>query len=147
MPVVSHTSTSRLALPTAQENAHFAGWIEAAALEPPLHRLFGRVMSARGWNSPRTKVGPDELVALTRAHSPGRANQLAWKIRRRANAILSPYGLKVANATVFRALVLGGTRVGKLATGRPRKPPAVSSAATRSSSRTWSGAGCRSSPG
>ncbi len=70
--------------------ARFGGWLNAATSNlPAVRKMVERTQSSRGINSDYTYCNLWEVVA--RFPSPGNLERLLWKVRRRAEAILSAY--------------------------------------------------------
>jgi len=66
-----------------------AGWLRAAAKLPGVTRMLGRTQSPNGMGSPYTTVNLWDFVAKN--PSPGRLERQLWKVRRRAQKILSAW--------------------------------------------------------
>lgn len=102
-----------------EQTARICGWVQAVATRPECHRtlvrMLGRLGSPRGMNSPANNLAYDDLTVIAGHYSPGAANRIAAKVVRRADQILSPYGLRVSWTSIREVLRDGGRRVGKMA--------------------------------
>lgn len=97
-----------------EETARFCGWIRAAATSPVLVRVLKENTTPNGMGSPYTRLDPWELAK--RHPSPGRAGRFLVQVRRRANQILKPYGLRVSWVALGDMMLKGSIRsVGKAA--------------------------------
>ena len=94
--------------------ARFAGWLKKVAELPGFVRLIERTTSPRGMNSPYTELWLYSL--FNRFPSPHAVERKYWKVLRRANQILEPYGLSVSYAGLAEALTgRNARRTGKAA--------------------------------
>lgn len=82
---VTQTGADRL----LREYGRIRGWLTAAAGLPALAKVIKKTQSKRGVNSPYTKLYLPEL--WSKYPSPGHLERKLWKVRRRAEAILSAY--------------------------------------------------------
>lgn len=91
----------------------FCGWLKAAADLPALRRVVKKTQSPHGMWSMRTVV---HLWDFAERHpSPGKVERKLWKVRERAEAILSAFeGQKPSWASIAQALLVT-QQVGKAA--------------------------------
>lgn len=94
------------------EAARYAGWIRAVSKDPIVVELIRRCTSPNGVGFPATTL---QLGELHKQYSPGKLSRQLRAIRTRANAILSPYGLRVSWRALGTVLEKGPRRVGKAA--------------------------------
>lgn len=83
--------------------ARLAGWLRAVASNHPLMAsILKEVTTPSGVWSPYNLHHPGDFVRVF--GSPGRAERIFLRVRRQANEILKPYGLRVSVRQVVRAM-------------------------------------------
>jgi hypothetical protein len=94
-------------------HGRFGGWIRAAATLRGCRKIIEKTQSSRGINSGRTTV--DLWTLVQNNPSPGGFEEKVWKVRRRANQVLKPYGISVSWASIGQVLQGGCRNIGKAA--------------------------------
>jgi len=93
--------------------ARFCGWLKVAGGKRGLAKALRATTTPNGMGSPYTTVNPFHI--LERWPSPHRAERQIWKVRKRANQILRPYGISVSWQALGQVIAYGPKRVGKAA--------------------------------
>ena len=106
----NHRNFQEVAIPVFR----FYGWLKAASRFKLLIKFLQRNTSPNGMGSPCTVVDP--FVVAKRHPSPGKLDCFLKSVRKRANQILKPYGLRVSWKSLAKVAEHGSTcRVGKAA--------------------------------
>lgn len=96
-----------------ERTARVAGWMAAAAKMPAIKKVLKRSMQGSGVNSPYCVFTPMDF--FVRYPSPGRFEDLLWKVKRRAEWILNAYAVQNPSwMAIARALMITSV-VGKAA--------------------------------